>query len=1130
MIVDSLTPTELSDTISGPFKAGVFLAVCPGTIVYTVNVSISSSTQIVKDIDYDSAVGTLGDVKIGYAVYLSETSSINDTYAVLRITLTPTASKLYVTVNSLSIEAGQTIFVVKDVRPEIKPPYRTDVLYYKDGVSPFHKPSPLISNLDSAYFLNQDLATIISFAPVGSAIAASATILTWLWDLDGLVLESGTLTSKDISVTAPAPGHYLPRVQVTDSNAVSAWLTFHVFVVTNSEHPNIYPQVEYVEYSSEVDVGWSTSVVLIEPISYLRGTTMCVVSPATTLAPNDSEVVFVGVESEIGTSADREASNGVVVSSSVEIESYSTKLERFASQPLVMVDDPIPTEWDYIQGLNFWRAYAHYITEHTTIPNIASVSFIGVDELYNFPSFSTGDASVLASLNRLLAQNRYVHTFGRTGQFLIGKDIRLIPLDDRLGISQLVDLGLADVISDESGPLVAFENAGPSTVGRTASFGAYYISGPQKTQTLKARTPAKIITSGSGNADLNSQVLLTNTDKNSAYGELGEICANYFALSQPQDSLDDIRMLPGFRFFTPSFTKRLTWTLPSSVLGQDFDYDDTTYWFLVSLSIRVENNTRDCSVLGSFITESSSLNYQVVVSEPPTNVPGALPTLPAMTPYPNLPELTLGLKDPSGGGGFPPGESPVMGEESVAPANRPNLPGLTSSSGPFVLVWGRESGFPKLWKVTNLDKAFPDYVNIAPTTLSPTFTITQVIIARDGLRCWFLANDGVVTQVWRTAKVGQTNWYSTVFASTVYYQIQFIDFIEELYIRSQVKLDVPFDSFVLPSDTAGGVWTSSTPDTVTDAPYGIKVIGEFNFGSEPNYREDAQWRSNDTWSTWFRNDSIRFFDTNNTRQAIDSSYNPHEYDFLYTGDGGKLKVAANDAFTGFGGDNTGNFNVEVLSLSPMRVARSNDGGESFTPESVSDSIVEESAFAKEFRGDAIYLGVEEKLIESPLGGPFPDWEDADGAETAGTYPIAVSSYGTGIPRYFMASADFVSGDSLWRINNGVSSPISPVFEATKGLVVSWKSLESFGRLADYVWLLADFGGIVKFAFTSDSGGVWTASGDYTGSDEYCVAVGPSSVDRVYFTVGSTLYYSSDGGLSINPRLSPASNLDGVVAP
>lgn len=236
-------PSALSapnqETKRGGCFAERYLAVHTPTAQLQFHPNANSSANVNAVIPYTTAlVGSHTNVLLGMTVIISPTSDYTadlrnhpELCFVSYIRLAATSTNLYLGATKYQFSTSDYVTVVNDYRVfERKLRAVSPLDIRRDWDIAFRKPKPRIYGLYSQAVFASGSTASISFTPSAEVMAASGTISTWLWNVGGGTITSGSTSTQNITVSFPLGTRYV-HLTVTDSNGVSNYLTALIAVL-----------------------------------------------------------------------------------------------------------------------------------------------------------------------------------------------------------------------------------------------------------------------------------------------------------------------------------------------------------------------------------------------------------------------------------------------------------------------------------------------------------------------------------------------------------------------------------------------------------------------------------------------------------------------------------------------------------------------------------------------------------------------------------------------------------------------------------------------------------------------------------------------------------------------------------
>lgn len=179
--------------------------------------------------------GNRSNVQEGMTVFISTSTAFRTTSIFRgRVRLAPDATDFFIDENSTNLETSYYVTVIDDYDIHEKQERRT-TLRFIDWDKVFEKLPPVISGLQSTYVdTTGDVTITLVLAPTVTAMAAGATISSYLWDVADGTITVGSSTTQNITTTFPGAvtnEHRWVRLTVTDSNGVSRYFVFEVYSI-----------------------------------------------------------------------------------------------------------------------------------------------------------------------------------------------------------------------------------------------------------------------------------------------------------------------------------------------------------------------------------------------------------------------------------------------------------------------------------------------------------------------------------------------------------------------------------------------------------------------------------------------------------------------------------------------------------------------------------------------------------------------------------------------------------------------------------------------------------------------------------------------------------------------------------
>ncbi|MHC4621893.1 MAG: hypothetical protein ACYTEQ_29495 [Planctomycetota bacterium] len=487
-----------------------------------------------------------------------------------------TGTILNINETSAALSNNWYIMVVLDIRAAAKQPKTitaddpANYSYPRDFEITYRALLPTISGLQTAYVgkLNSAGVFDLPLSPTGLAGEVGKTISSWLWDNGDWTFEVGTNASQSPTIRFSSAGQFFLRVVVTQSDGLKNYFAMKVFVVPADYSSVINLAFDAAQITNDTANGLSCKINanavnesdLITSIRRIPDGTFFAIWWDGNLPDSTSDIVFTGRARLENVRNNFDAQGNVILATPLTLEGATAQAMRVISRRLPIIQKTAPSDFGEIKTLTPWRAVVYFLTEHTTIPNVNSISFDDTSDDYQFPRFGTGDSSALAKAWYLTDAARNA-------------------------LTTVADFTLQDMAVDENGGLL-FEITRDYTkpIGREVAGGGYYNSSSSDIQVLRALTPSVAQSDGQESATLNRQILLADSTLTEARNELGQRTTDDQEARQPQTVLN-VSMPAGYwQLVVPHEALWYTWTIPTSANNKGVAYTTANRWTCRSVS------------------------------------------------------------------------------------------------------------------------------------------------------------------------------------------------------------------------------------------------------------------------------------------------------------------------------------------------------------------------------------------------------------------------------------------------------------------------------------------------------------------------------------------------------------------
>ena len=1161
------TPLAASETdflATMQIASDAYLLTWGQNIIFTARVNQSSFNSSFATINYDTVgIGAFTDVLEGYTVWLSPTNDIRN--AVRngwwgRLRTNATATVLSVEWNSYIPSDNDFIFVTKDLRESTKTPLLSGSTWLMDFAISYHPPPPIIYNVPTWFveFIEVDGTVDITIEPAAYAIADGATISSWdLTSTDGgsqVSFDGGT--GKAV-IRYSAPGDYMPRITVTDSNGTTQFFTPYVKIAPVDLSSVIQVSFEDFSIAADTDSGWNMSMEFWDGVADVLDGTMCAVYMPHKTSGN--RVLFCGrSRTEV---ADYTADGSG--SATFNVDGLANIMNNINAVSWRYKDVASPDDFAEIKNVTPWRAIATYIRELTNINNTHSLELADITDDYRYISYFFQKGTMLNSLRSQMWSINLDFDFSSDGMFKLVRNLRYEDEADRVNLTNVINFEFKHYSGDERDEIMySLERAHSKQVGKATAGCGWYNTTSKKVNFFAALTPVVQLVRGTEQVVTDRQILKADLSQADAETEGNRRARNDFAAKQSLDTLNGIRLLGGFiGKINPSVSDWYSHLITASDGIRRITYSAAERWLCTGLTLGYDVEAGQVFIDPVFQIESDDLGFAGSIRNP---LPLTFMDNPIMMPNAAFPTFDY---DPSIN--FPTGvqegdEQPITQEDTnpVVGAQDPaTMPVLNNST---LACWSET----RSQMTREFGQPVPAWFEIAPGALPSGHKIQMFDWNRGedgGTGGYLIAHNDTIanpdSRVYYRRNVGSMEEWSeailtdmlatmvnvTAKAGVIVYG-KFEEFqggswtINRLSGNGNDNL-FPYTAVAgyPPLSTAPGVYneTEDRYDSQSEAGQGARldvawpippgttldqitprILGTRVLGSTQGDRDCGVYY--DDGSTIVRVGGGHAFGSGTyTDQEITMNKGPG----LGLTDGQIIIHASMDKTAG----NT-KFHeliVKGSSLADYAGTRfSDDRGTTFEgPLSVGLMDLGDGSFTRR-KGGGVLAAKSENVKRSPLAGlPFLFNADQGSGVGAGRFATALLKFGKD-DDYLMAPDGGAVG--LYKVVNDVLTDITPHDGANPGFAVGPGALAMTSIDDDFIWFLGNFGGSVKLAYSTDLGTSWNFNADPT-SNATWVTVNPRSSKMVYVSDGSTILQSLNGGVTLTPHTSPIPNLTGVSA-
>jgi hypothetical protein len=831
---------------------------------------------------------------------------------------------------------------------------------------------------------------------------------------------------------------------------------------------------------------------------------------------------------------------------------------------MAILEKATPATFGEVEKLTPWRAAHYFITEHTTLANVASIEYVDVTDDYRYPRFGTGDSNAIASIQDIFFTINAALNIAPTGEIQVDRIAWYLSTAARNALTTVANFTMADTaVMETGGQVFEIQNAAVPQIGRELSGGGVYNTTTLNVQILRATTPAVVQSEGIELATLNRQILIANSTVTVGSAEIGQRTADDTEARQPQTLLNVAMPAALAQIVYPHRSRWYTWTIAATDNNMGIAYTTADRWTCRSTSLAYNMESGDFILNAQFQLETQGTGYQSLVTTPlASGVQYFTPVTPVAPVYANFPEEpNSDQADPDN-----PTEQPFSSTD-VAIVNTPIDPSVVaaqigSSAGKIAMIWQSN----QLWKVTNLTSA-PVFTDVTPTLGS--YVIEQGHFSYYSNIAWVLTSLAAssASKLFYDPSFGSQDW-RTVSLQYVYKRI-IPGRINQLHVYCpNTDAEDPwthtFDfrtaTGVEPDTTYGlGGWTEEvgtwavggvqTEDvsgggvdrrrisltrtiaatTLTGISYtynltkgtydptsaiareidinGAMVIDSASTATSSGSGLTFPWTGSQAGST-----SIRMLINSSRRPTPDGfSGSALMLTATITGTGTNPFIAAGKAGTRYSSDGGITFNNFV------------EAGDSPAASAGADTIANSPR--------TVGVAVDAKICQVETSGAFSDEANGD---TTGTYALVIRHYArSGANAYYFGTAAALGGGYLFHVVSGALTDITPNDGVDPGIPINSQCIYGGFHSPYPVFGLFTFGGVVKFAYNRAEGAdTWLFDTTVSASANFVRVTMVDDLVLIFVCDGANILYATWDMVNATPITfrsiaTPGTALEGI---
>lgn len=1164
-------PTNEVDYLSTmQFATDCYLLVWRQNIVFKARVNQSEFANTWTNLVYDNIADgySFTDVLEGHTVWISSTDDIRAAKWWGRMRVAGLNNLLTLEWNSFQPNDNDYIFVTKDVRESIKTPRLSGSIWYADYAISYHEPPPIIYDVPTYIFeqVDDNGNADVTITPGAYAVASGASISSWALDTDGGTQISFNASTGAAVIRYGAPGDYMPRLTVTDSNANTQWFAPFVTIADANLSSAVQLDFNALSIAASVANGWNMTMPFWDGVQDVLDGSMCAVYMPHKTGGN--KILFCG--------RIRTESNDFAVAGRGNVSFQVNGLASIMNNLNVISwrhkDISSPSDFAEIKDLTLWRSIGAYMAIMTNINNTHSLQFDDTSNDYRYLSYFYQKGALLDSLREQMWSVNYDFDFTSDGMFRLNRNMRFQTIAERDALTNVANFEFKHYVGDDTDSIMySLERDHSSQIGRAIDGCGWYETSTNSVNFFAAISPPVQPGRGTEQTATDRQILKSNLTREDAETEGKRRVQNDFAAKQFLDTLNGTRLGGAFvGKINPSVSDYYTHTITVTDGKRLLAYDTGDKWLMPDLSLGWDNVTGQVVVNPTWQIESEDLGFAISIRNPAPVTPYVSPVqmplsaFPTFTPNPSINSPT-GAQD---------------GDEQ--PVDKDDVKDVEAAQDPstmFIL----DGNIVVIWNGTNVSytKAFANLTGTTWIDSTPaggvSGTLQQFVwdrFATSQKAGYCVSNNGTIaspdTRVYRNDDMG-TNalWLETILDNILGSQVRTLN-KTKVAVYGKFKTFAPAGGFplqglvyhsgtndmsgdgvpdLLPSDHASlsqpatefpGVYNSSTQkfDGGTDPvdggvgttieweiPPGVEVTNlsmRYDYNRPTTTIEGHRRTSLEGDTLQFGSAFPTFGEFANVGLGASSNVpiapGTQEKLYFHAAVDRKASDGAYSRITGV--EISGSVETDWVGL---RV--SEDNGDTFENTKSAGRMTLNGGSMGRDNLKSPLVAYDENVVYWPtvdLSVKFQAPQD----DTTSQFAKALWRFGQSDVDYLLAPDGGSVG--LYKIINDVRTDITPNDGANDGFAIGIGSLAMSPSDTNKAWFLADFSGTRKVAYTINLQGTttWNFATGFSSSANW-ISVNPRNADIVYVADSSTIWQSLDGGATFTAYNSPIGTLTGV---
>lgn len=620
--------TDLLNALrSGGFAGELRFAVNPNTVVFQAAVNQTITNSDFVSFAWDGLLqGAYTDVVAGMTFMITATDDpLELRRPLLRglVSQAPTSSVFYCGQADINLTDGMIVTVIANF--EVVQMDR--VLDLVHGYLPFQKQVPLVKNMQSFYYGEDDTEFEFSFAPIGQAMADGTTVVDYTYTIDGV-----TYNTQNLTVTVPY-GHHWCYLDIEDSDGTPFRFIFEILVCLRDDDAFMFRAHNDVRIDGSIENGWNVTTTFFAGVETLLNRTRCAIvafdvpkSGDGSLWPN---VMFVGYIVSEETAVTGDEASAILSETRFELQSFADLAAQVPVPSLAIRDEDEPTAWEQMPKPTIQRAFGHMASRYSTLASLCAIDMLYTDSTWLADDLDFEAGTLLDTINTLGERIQAKLVFFPAGDACFEINANILSDSERDALPTLLVSGSLETqdLFSYSMPIPYYRTVGQLIVGCAT----FYTDGSDAL-TLKAIAPKTGRQEGPETPVIPNQLLPSDLSEAEAIAASGQRVGDLFEYVNPATMLPNT-MKDGWRLLTPSTRVWLTYDLPGTDSTRGLAIPSTERWLLLSVSLNwsVQNGTWSVQATPRLETQGGLAQRGATIS--PNVIETDRPVLPSLSDY-----------------------------------------------------------------------------------------------------------------------------------------------------------------------------------------------------------------------------------------------------------------------------------------------------------------------------------------------------------------------------------------------------------------------------------------------------------------------------------------------------------------